>query len=199
MSEPELPTPVINAAKDTLRWLKATKTPHAVIGALAVSMLTRPRFTRDVDFMVQVEEETLSEWVKSGREFGVLPRIPDADSFAVQSRIVLMIHGSTSIEIDLALIASPFEEQVIANSKKIRFQGLEVKVPAPRDLVVMKAVAGRPQDMVDIDVILDNHPKMPLDYVRKWVDQFAELLENPDIPANFEQHIVNRRRRLGLK
>lgn len=58
---------------------------------------------------------------------------------------------------------------------------LEIRLPTPEDLIIMKAVAHRPKDLLDIQGILQSHPDLDRRRIRKWVTQFAELLEKPEL------------------
>ena len=79
-----------------------------IIGGLAVQAWGEPRFTMDVDITVLAglgrEEEFVDGWLA---EFP--SRIPDAKSFALENR-VLLLRGSEGIGIDVALGCLPFEE-----------------------------------------------------------------------------------------
>ena len=47
----------------------------------------------------------------------------------------------------------------------------------PEDLIIMKAVAHRRQDMEDIQAVIERHPNLDRQRIRLWVQQFAEVLE----------------------
>ena len=55
------------------------------------------------------------------------------------------------------------------------------------DQIIHKAIAGRPQDVRDIEGVIYRQ-KLALDagYIREWLQAFSDLLENPDIMARFE-------------
>jgi len=45
----------------------------------------------------------------------------------------------------------------------------------------MKAVAHRHQDMEDIQAVIERHPHLDRQRIRLWVQQFAEVLEAPEL------------------
>ena len=45
----------------------------------------------------------------------------------------------------------------------------------------MKAVAHRTRDLADIEAVLEAYPKLDFKRIRKWVKEFAEVLEMPEI------------------
>ena len=67
----------------------------------------------------------------------------------------------------------------MARAHWAELSGVRLPLPLPEDLIVMKAVAHRPQDLTDIEAILAAHPKTNLRRVRRWVREFAAALEIP--------------------
>ncbi len=61
----------------------------------------------------------------------------------------------------------------------------------------MKAVAHRPQDLLDIESLLESHPDVDIDAVRKWVGEFAVATAMADILEDFDR-LLARRKRDGL-
>jgi hypothetical protein len=62
----------------------------------------------------------------------------------------------------------------------------EVRVPSPEDLIVTKAVAHRPRDLVDIASIIEIHPQLDFGRIRKLVNEFAAVLEMPEIADDLD-------------
>ena len=58
---------------------------------------------------------------------------------------------------------------------------MRIHLPTPEDLIIMKAVAHRPKDWLDIQGIIQSHPDLDRRRIREWVTQFAELLEMPEL------------------
>ena len=69
---------------------------------------------------------------------------------------------------------------------------VEVPLPLPEDLIIMKAVAHRPQDLADIEAILAAHPKLNLRRVRRWLREFAAALSMPEILNDLEALLSRR-------
>jgi hypothetical protein len=60
-------------------------------------------------------------------------------------------------------------------------ESLQIRLPTPEDLIIMKAVAHRPKDLLDIEGIIQNHPNLDQQRIQNWVSQFADLLERPEL------------------
>ena len=71
------------------------------------------------------------------------------------SRVLLLKHEPSGIEIDLSLADLPFEREVIERAVERAVRGVSFRVATPEDIVVMKAIAMRPRDIADIGAVLD--------------------------------------------
>jgi hypothetical protein len=168
-------------------WFDTSGVAGVVIGGVAASILGRPRVTRDVDALVRIEEGRWQAFLESGRRFGFIPRIPDALAFAAKSRMLLVRHEPTTIDIDVTFAELPYESEVIERATpKAVGEDLILPLPAPEDLVVMKAIAGRPRDLADIEALLDAFPKIDKGSVRRQVREFTKALERPDLLEQLE-------------
>jgi len=143
--------------------------------------LGRPRTTRDIDGLVLLPESQFESFLERGKEFGLMPRLPDALEFARTRRVLLLSHEPSHIQIDISLGGLPFEQLTIEHAIQQTWDDLVIPLPRPEDLVVLKAVAHRPNDMRDIVGILENRPDIDEEYIRQWVDEFAIILEKPEI------------------
>jgi predicted nucleotidyltransferase len=67
-------------------------------------------------------------------------------------------------------------------------ENVAVKICSAEDLIIHKAVAGRPKDLDDIEsIIIRMAKKLDDDYILYWLDQFAEQLEMPEIIDRFKK------------
>src|SRR5215207_498541 len=122
-----------------------------LIGGIAASLLGRPRFTADVDAMLLASTEDVEQLIAAAAEEDLVPRNEDAATFARRYRILLLHHTASGISVDLSLGALPFEEEMVARSYLHDMGPLRVRLPTPEDLIIMKAIPRRPQDVQDIE------------------------------------------------
>jgi len=177
---PEL-VPLRHLLSDLLGWLTETNVPGIIIGGVAASLLGRPRLTRDVDALVFLKPAEWEGFLLRGREFGFAVRREDALAFAQRHRVLLLRHIPSHLDADLSFAGLPFEEEALTRSVRMDLAGLSLPLPTPEDLLIMKAVAHRPRDLMDAEAILEAHPGLDRRRVRSWVKQFAEVLETPEI------------------
>jgi predicted nucleotidyltransferase len=194
MPEPPDLTPLLAVLRDLVAWFKAKKIPGVVIGGLAASLLGRPRLTRDVDALVLMDEGHWAEFMAAGVEHGFSPRRDDALAFAQETRVLLVRHQETGIDVDIVFGSLPFEKEAVARATWVELGGVQAPLPLPEDLIIMKAVAHRPQDLADIEAILAAHPKLNLRRVRRWVREFAAVLSMPEILNDLEVLLSQRKK-----
>ncbi len=186
--------PLLAVLSDLVAWFKEQEVSGVIIGGVAASILGRPRLTQDVDALVLLDEEQWGEFLAAGKPFGFLPRRADALGFAQESRVLLLRHQRSGIDADIVFGSLPFEKEAIAQASWVELGGIHLPLPLPEDLIIMKAVAHRPRDREDIAAILTAHPKLNLRRVRRWVGEFAEALAMPDLLADLEGLLSQRRK-----
>lgn len=203
----EAPSKSLDELESTLRdlvaWLRHDSTPGIIIGGVAASILGRSRATRDVDALVLLPEEHWPSFMETGKSFGFTPRISDPLAFAVQSRVLLLVHVPTQTPLDISLGLLPFEEEAIARSRIVSLFGIELPLPTPEDLIIMKAVALRSRDLSDIESVLDANPTLDVARIRHWVSAFADIVETPELVSAIDNLLKAKaekeRRRKGRK
>lgn len=169
--------------------------PGMVIGGVAASLLGRPRATRDVDAVAWAPGIDGAALLAAAAASGLQPRIDDPLAFAKTSGVLLLRHAATGIDVDVALASLPFERDAIARARPTTVGGVTVPLVTPEDLVILKAVAGRPRDLVDIEAVLAATPKLDRRRVRRWVRAFADALEMPEVASAVERLLRPPRRR----
>jgi hypothetical protein len=193
MPEP-VPEPFLKVLAGLTGWLHAAGVPAMLVGGVAASIMGRPRATRDIDCLVIVPEEQWAALLDAAEDHGIVARIDQPLEFARRTRVLLVRHASTGIDIDVIFGRLPFEEDAIARGELHNLAGLQVKLPQVEDLMIMKAIARRPQDLRDIEGLLDVHPDADIDRVRRWVREFSVAVTMPDMLEDFEKLLAQRRR-----
>jgi hypothetical protein len=142
--------------------------------------------TEDVDLVVLVDDDP-AKFLSAAPTYNIEPRIPDVLAFAERSRVLLLRHTPTGIDTDISMGAIGFERQMIDQALPVTVEGVDILVPRPEDLVIMKALARRPIDQFDIKGILERNPSLDLKYVHDAVAGFSGDLEMPEILEDFEK------------
>lgn len=181
-----LPTSLVTALDALQRSLDSAGIPMVVVGGVAASLLGRPRLTRDIDALVDLPDERWVELLAAAHRLGIEPRIDAPLEFAARSRVLLLRHVPSQIDIDVILGALPFEREAVAAGRTHSLGPIEVRLPRIEDLMIMKALAQRPRDLIDLEALLDTHPEADLETVRRWVREFATAATLPELLATFD-------------
>jgi len=152
-----------------------------IIGGVAVSILAEPRYTADADAVILLNAEDLPRLLAVAKQEGLVPRIEKAEQFARRNRVLLLQHTESAVNVDISLGVLPFEMEMVERATIYQTGSLELPLPTPEDLIVMKAVAHRPKDILDIKAIVARYPKLDRQRIQFWIEQFAEALETPEL------------------
>jgi hypothetical protein len=186
--------PLLGALRELETWLRSEQLPHVYIGGLAVALVGRPRLSPDIEAIIFLGDLPLDEFLRRARASGFAKRIPDVAAFARRTRVVLLRHAGTGVDVDLSIGCLPFEEETVRRARRITVKRLTIPVARPDDLVILKAMASRPRDIVDIEGLLDANPRMGRARIRSVTAAFAEILEAPDLLENLERLLERRSR-----
>jgi hypothetical protein len=135
---------------DAVGFLNAQSVPYALIGGLATSLRGRPRATVDVDLVIVVEMDRVVALIAALDQTNFRALFDDAAEVAQQALLLPLRHKITKVKVDLAIGLSGFERQAVARAEQLEMGGELVSVATAEDLVLMKVLAGRPQDEQDL-------------------------------------------------
>jgi len=158
-----------------------------VIGGIASSLLGKARLTADLDVMILLSINDIPDLIREAENAGLEMRVDNADEFARKNRVLLLRHRDSATNIDITLGNLPFEEEVVDRSQLINIGKISIRLPTVEDLIIMKAVAHRSKDMLDIEGLMDSNPDMDTQRIEYWLRQFAEALESPEIWLDVEK------------
>jgi predicted nucleotidyltransferase len=160
---------------------------YVIIGGLAVQHWGEPRFTQDVDLTVTTLPIGLTEFIQK-----IVDRFPsrieDPITFARHNRIVL-VRASNGCPVDISLALPGYEDELMRRAVDYELEPEKVvNLCSAEDLIIHKAVAGRPQDVRDIEgIVYRQREALDVDYLRRWLRDFADVLATPEILELFER------------
>lgn len=149
--------PLLRAVTDALR----PDIRFALIGGLAVSVRTEPRFTRDIDLAVAVSGDLQAEAVVARvvPPFRLIATVEHEQLDRLAAVRLSAGHGSTEgAVVDLLFASSAIEGEVAAEAEVLEvLPGISVPVATVGHLIALKLLAhgpDRPQDQVDLAALL---------------------------------------------
>lgn len=134
-------------SRKRLRWY--------LFGAQAAIYYGRPRLTEDVDVTVEVSRERVGDLIAALGEAGFKPRVTDPAAFAAKASVIPFFHKPTRMPLDLVIAGDGLEREFLDRARRVVFAGATVRMLTPEDLVITKVLAGRPQDLLDVEGVLD--------------------------------------------
>jgi hypothetical protein len=124
--------------------------PHAIGGAIALSIYGAPRPTVDIDVNVFVGPE----------------RRPEAraalDPLSLDGHPVHVFYSH-----------DPLHEEMAKSIREVPYAGTTIPLVAPEHLVIRKALLDRPKDWPDIEALLRANPDLDLAEIETWVRRLA--------------------------
>lgn len=194
MSEIRLPSRLRATLNALARWVNSGNIPHALIGGIAVSLLAEPRTTKDIDLVIWLEQIPDEGFLHKAAKFGFISRIANPIAFAQKARILLLQHRTTGVNVDVSLGALPFEKEMIDHATPGALGDSGLRVATAEDLIITKSVPLRPQDLADIDSLLEVNPAVNYRRIRRWATEFQRLLDQPENIVKLEE-VLNRHQR----
>lgn len=164
------------------RRLDAAGLPWALLGGLAVSVRSEPRFTRDIDLAVSVAGDAQAEaLVHQLRSVGyeVLAVVEqEATGRMATVRLAPPGEAEDTVVTDLLFASSGIEAEIAAAAEPLEvFPGIVAPVARSGHLLALKILArddlNRPQDLVDARALLVGMPPTELDRARDALDLIA--------------------------
>jgi hypothetical protein len=151
----------------TFEALNADGVRYVVVGGLATVLHGFARLTADIDLMVDLRPEEARRAIVALTGVGLRPRAPvEPTQFAdpvVRAEWVrekdmrvfsLWDPAQPMLELDL-FVENPIDfDEAFARSEEVALVRTTVRIASIGDLITLKRLAGRPQDLEDIEALL---------------------------------------------
>jgi hypothetical protein len=124
--------------------------PHAIGGAIALSIYGAPRDTVDIDVNVFVGPERRPE-VRAA-----------LDPLALDGNPVHVFYSH-----------DPLHEEMARRVREVPYGDATIPLVAPEHLVIRKATLDRPKDWLDIEALLRANPDLDLTEIESWLRRLA--------------------------
>lgn len=124
---------------------------YLIVGGFAVMVYSEPRYTKDLDVWVEASESNASRVFAALREFGA-PLVGITEQDFVESGFYQMGRPPGRIDVMMSLDGVDFDT-AWENRKSAEFRGVPTNYIGKEDLLRNKELAGRYQDLADIENI----------------------------------------------
>lgn len=145
--------------------LQSLAIPWALIGALAANRYrTSPRLTQDVDILLADTGPGLDVLESALRAAGWSVRRADA-----AAELLRLKHPDLGVA-DLLVAGTEYQQEALHRARaETILGGQAVRVLAPEDVIIHKLIAGRSQDIADIEAIIAANIVLDESYIDVWV------------------------------
>jgi predicted nucleotidyltransferase len=147
----------------------------------------RPRLTRDIDVSLGVDTDKLASIKTVCEKLKLKILVEKPEDFVRDTKVLPAEDPDSRVRVDFIFSFTQYEAQAIKNARNVLMDDYQVKFASCEDVVVHKMVAGRAIDEEDVKSILaKNKDVIDLDYIRKWLSQFGEIVEHKGIVERFD-------------
>ncbi|MFQ6070980.1 MAG: DUF6036 family nucleotidyltransferase [Candidatus Aminicenantales bacterium] len=136
--------------RDFIALLNRHEAHYLIIGGFAYSFYAEPRFTKDIDILIEQSMENAKKILKALKDFG-FTNIGLTEKDFLESGQVIQL-GVSPIRIDILTsikgmdFPSFWENRVVG-----RYGDMDVFFISKQDLIKCKQASGRKQDLADIE------------------------------------------------
>ena len=156
------------------------KIRHAMIGGLAVGVRSRPRATKDADFIVQVPALAFPGLLEELADDGFAIDVLDTIRRWSADRLVVFFRGEARIDWMQPIL--PLYTRVLDTAMPSPWLDTKLNVATAEGLIITKMVAFRAQDQADIvGLLAANRDEIDLDFILTEWAPFADT--EPDRTA----------------
>ena len=188
-------TPVESALRRAIADLNAIKVQWSLIGGLAISVRSVSRFTKDLDFAVAVAGDLEAEDVVHRlRGRGYQPVEVLEQDYVERLSGVRLEHNSSDVVVDLLFASSGIEGEVVASATRVEvLPQLLAPVATTGHLIALKVLAGRNQDLTDLEALIPGASTADLDVARNAVRliQARGFNRGQDVVADLDKLIAD--------
>ena len=141
---------------DLLNHFNINHVKYLVIGGYALIQYAEPRYTKDLDIWISVDQENATAVFKALKEFGApLAEMTEVD-FSQEGYFYQMGLPPMRVDVLMGIPGLTFDN-AWQHRVEVDFDGLLVKFISREDLITTKKASGRPQDLIDADLLSHKH------------------------------------------
>jgi hypothetical protein len=137
---------------DLLRLFNVNSVRYLVIGGYALVQYAEPRFTKDLDLWISTDAANAGAVYQALLEFGAPIEEMTEKDFTEEGYFFQMGVPPVRIDILMGIPGMGFDEAWIRRNE-VDFDQLLVPFISRDDLIIVKRAAGRPQDIIDADLL----------------------------------------------
>jgi hypothetical protein len=171
-----LPEKLFNALLESAAAAQKHRVSYALIGAVASGFRSRPRFTQDLDLLIDVPELVLPALLEDLRDRGFSFEMEPTIREWIQDHLTVLYYQG--VRVDWLKPVLPCYRHVLDEAVTESWLGNQVRIATAEGMILMKLLASRSQDLLDIENMLaGNRGKLDLDKIRREWETVADTAD----------------------
>ena len=168
-------TDIVELLKELSALFERHGLEFAVMGGFAVRIYAVPRPTFDIDFTLAADGQTLVEILDAVKKLGFTVSEEYERGWTDQVGGMPLVKfrrylQGKGIDIDVFLAENEFQRSLLARRKREEVDGFSTWVVSAEDLILLKLLAGRTRDLLDIQDVLFTQGQLDEQYMRHWAN-----------------------------
>lgn len=138
--------------EDLLRLFNEYKVRYCIVGAFAFGFHAIPRYTKDLDILVEPSEKNGEKIVKALKDFGFGSLNLNISDFTKEGKFIQLGYEPVRVDLITSIKGVKFN-QIWKNKKRGMFGSEKAFFPGLKEFIKSKQMAGRKQDLADLDIL----------------------------------------------
>lgn len=134
--------------KEFIKFLNEYNVRYLLVGGWAVGIYGNPRATKDIAFLIAIDDENIENLQKALYNFGA----PTVNNSVFQEKGNVFRLGRSPVQIDIINEASGIIfDDCYTRRNVISTEDIEISIISKEDLIKNKKASGRHRDLADIE------------------------------------------------
>jgi hypothetical protein len=141
--------------EEFLGLLNKNSVKYVIVGAFALALYSKPRYTKDLDILIEPEKENATKLINVLHTFGSENINIRKEDLTKKDQILQLGYDPVRIDILTSIAGCSFEE-VWNNKLKEKYGKTLVNFIGKKELIKNKKTLGRKQDIADLELLGKN-------------------------------------------
>lgn len=170
--------PLLQYLRELCLFLDNSGIDYMLVGGLAVGIWGEPRATVDIDFMVSFNMNDFAALRQKIDDSNAFIFIQDKPMiFEKISLLRATLKSNLDVFVDFLFADDEFQKGALQRRQAVKVAGFTVNIPAPEDLILLKLVSSREQDILDAKKIFGmQRGHLDMEYMQRWSKQLQVQL-----------------------
>ncbi|MBU0572876.1 MAG: nucleotidyl transferase AbiEii/AbiGii toxin family protein [Candidatus Margulisbacteria bacterium] len=138
--------------EELLKLFNKNKVKYCIVGAFALAFYSIPRYTKDIDLLVEPSPANAKKILKALNEFGFGSLKLKVEDFSLTGKVIQLGYEPLRIDLLTSIDGCSFDK-VWKHRKKGTYGKVRVNFIGISELKKNKKATGRPQDIIDLKKI----------------------------------------------